>query len=175
MSNENYVNSYIEILTGTMQEAVLKSVSLQASLRNNELILNELNKTVQDQKNIIDNLQSMVSNKDNENVSKYNELNKINSDLSAELSVLRQQKVEFENVKSQLQHLDAFRNELIKERESHQRTKDDLENQIKLLSEKLEPKVILPQTPVAPKVEQPKVDVKQKVSKTKLVKDGGSF
>lgn len=236
MSNENYVNSYIEILTGTMQEAVLKSISLQASLKINESVINNLNAIIEEQKTINDSLHKNATSKDAETSLKYEELNKINNELVAELNVLRQQKIdfenlnkinidlsaelsvlrqqqiecealktqlqqtdvfkdnlvkerddlsvelnqlkqqklEFENFKSQLQHLDTFKNELIKERSNHQKTKDDLEKQIKLLTEKLESKNVLPQTPIVPKVEE-KIEIKQKVSKVKPAKDGGSF
>ena len=41
MGSENYVNRYVEILTGTMTDAIIRNVSLQTTIKLNEEIINE--------------------------------------------------------------------------------------------------------------------------------------
>jgi uncharacterized coiled-coil DUF342 family protein len=43
---------------------------------------------------------------------------------------------EYENIKHQAQHVDTFRNELLKEREEHQKTRRELENKLNELTTK---------------------------------------
>ena len=41
MSNENYVNHYVEILTSTMTDAVIRNISLQANGKISESVITE--------------------------------------------------------------------------------------------------------------------------------------
>ena len=41
MSNENYVNHYVEILTSTMTDAVIRNISLQANAKISEGVITE--------------------------------------------------------------------------------------------------------------------------------------
>ena len=100
MSNQNYVNHYIDILTGTMTDAIIRNVSLQATAKINEEVLN--------------NHQNELEQLRNGNVGQISQLNN-------EISSLRQQ----------LDHLDTFRNELIRERVEHEKTKSNYEETIK--------------------------------------------
>ena len=78
-------------------------------------------------------------------------------------------KVAYDNAQSQLSHLDTFRNELLKERNEHQNTREDYEKQIAVLNKKLEK---LKPTP-AKKVKE-EVVVTESEEKT-IIEDGGSF
>ncbi len=150
MSNQNYVNHYIDILTGTMTDAIVRNVSLQATAKINEEVLN--------------NHQNELEQLRNGNVGQISQLNN-------QISSLRQQ----------LDHLDTFRNELIRERVEHEKTKSNYEETIKGLNERIE---FLQLTPAkrskieAKTIKLPEPEPEVFEPATELVtttKDGGSF
>ena len=150
MSNQNYVNHYIDILTGTMTDAIIRNVSLQATAKINEEVLN--------------NHQNELEQLRNGNIGQISQLNN-------EISSLRQQ----------LDHLDTFRNELIRERVEHDKTKSNYEETIKGLKERIE---FLQLTPAkrskieAKTIKLPEPEPEVFEPATELVtttKDGGSF
>ena len=150
MSNQNYVNHYIDILTGTMTDAIIRNVSLQATAKINEEVLN--------------NHQNELEQLRNGNVGQISQLNN-------EISSLRQQ----------LEHLDTFRNELIRERVEHEKTKSNYEETIKGLKERIE---FLQLTPAKRskieaktiKLPEPEPEVfEPAIELVTTTKDGGSF
>jgi chromosome segregation ATPase len=150
MSNQNYVNHYIDILTGTMTDAIIRNVSLQATAKINEEVLN--------------NHQNELEQLRNGNVGQISQLNN-------EISSLRQQ----------LDHLDTFRNELIRERVEHEKTKSNYEETIKGLKERIE---FLQLTPAKRskieaktiKLPEPEPEVfEPAIELVTTTKDGGSF
>ena len=150
MSNQNYVNHYIDILTGTMTDAIIRNVSLQATAKINEEVLN--------------NHQNELEQLRNGNVGQISQLNN-------EISSLRQQ----------LDHLDTFRNELIRERVEHDKTKSNYEETIKGLKERIE---FLQLTPAKRskieaktiKLPDPEPEVFEPATESvTTTKDGGSF
>jgi chromosome segregation ATPase len=150
MSNQNYVNHYIDILTGTMTDAIIRNVSLQATAKINEEVLN--------------NHQNELEQLRNGNVGQISQLNN-------EISSLRQQ----------LDHLDTFRNELIRERVEHDKTKSNYEETIKGLKERIE---FLQLTPAKRskieaktiKLPEPEPEVfEPAIELVTTTKDGGSF
>ena len=148
MSNQNYVNHYIDILTGTMTDAIIRNVSLQATAKINEEVLN--------------NHQNELEQLRNGNVGQISQLNN-------EISSLRQQ----------LDHLDTFRNELIRERVEHEKTKSNYEETIKGLNERIE---FLQLTPAkrskieAKTIKLPEPEVfEPAIESVTITKDGGSF
>jgi len=150
MSNQNYVNHYIDILTGTMTDAIVRNVSLQATAKINEEVLN--------------NHQNELEQLRNGNVGQISQLNN-------EISSLRQQ----------LEHLDTFRNELIRERVEHEKTKSNYEETIKGLKDRIE---FLQLTPAKRskieaktiKLPEPEPEVfEPAIELVTTTKDGGSF
>jgi len=150
MSNQNYVNHYIDILTGTMTDAIVRNVSLQATAKINEEVLN--------------NHQNELEQLRNGNVGQISQLNN-------EISSLRQQ----------LDHLDTFRNELIRERVEHDKTKNNYEETIKGLKDRIE---FLQLTPAKRskieaktiKLPEPEPEVfEPAIELVTTTKDGGSF
>ena len=150
MSNQNYVNHYIDILTGTMTDAIIRNVSLQATAKINEEVLN--------------NHQNELEQLRNGNVGQISQLNN-------EISSLRQQ----------LEHLDTFRNELIRERVEHEKTKSNYEETIKGLKDRIE---FLQLTPAKRskieaktiKLPEPEPEVfEPAIELVTTTKDGGSF
>jgi chromosome segregation ATPase len=163
MENNDYVNHYIDIMGATLTDAVLRNISLQANAKVTEKVL-------ENQARVIEELQQDT---------KVADLEKTIEELQGELAKVNNLRGEYENVKHQAQHVDTFRNELVKERESHQKTRDDYEKQIASLNEKID---YLQLTPAKrKKVDEAKavalsgstVDVTTLVDAT--IKDGGSF
>jgi len=151
MNEQNYINYYIEVLTSTMTDAVVRNVSLQAQTKViNEVVENQ-SKQLDDFYNVINSLKDEINSLKNQN---------------SEMSGF---KGEADNAKSQLQHLDTFRNELIKERAAHAESLETIA--------KLENKIAELQSPA-------KTKVKKAVTKSILsvepveeetLKDGGTF
>ena len=169
MSNENYLNHYVEIMTSTMTDVIVRNISLQANARVTEEVVEEQAKRIQELSVIeanrnaetdaeVTNLNGTIAN-----------LNTTIANLNNELSDLRSQRGEFESVKSQAKHVDTFRNELVKAQEV-----------IKELNDKIE---YLQLTPAKRKkiddAKQTKtVDVfsaEAPAESTDTIKDGGSF
>ena len=175
MNNEKYLNYYVEILTNTMTDAVVRNVSLQANARVTEELVNEQAKRIEE-------LSVMEANRNSETGSEVERLNLVianlnNSiaNLNNELSDLRKQKSDFENVKHQVQHVDTFRNELLKERDLHQQTRVEYDDKIKELNDQIE---YLQLTPAKrKKIDESKAikTVDNFTDDSTIIKDGGSF
>jgi len=174
MSNENYVNHYVEILTSTMTDAVIRNISLQANAKISESVIAE-------QQGKIDKLNSEVkSYTDNINGTNEQHRNTIEG-LQNQVNELGGMKAEYENIKHQANHVDTFRNELIRERELHQQTRNDYELKIKELNEKID---YLQLTPAKrKKIDDSKLTpIVEVIEATPtlfnidtIIKDGGSF
>jgi uncharacterized coiled-coil DUF342 family protein len=174
MSNENYVNHYVEILTSTMTDAVIRNISLQANGKISESVITE-------QQSKIDKLNSEIkSYTDNLNGANEQYKNTIEG-LQNTVNELNSMKSEYENIKHQANHVDTFRNELIKERELHQQTRNDYELKIQELNEKIE---YLQLTPAKrKKIDDSKLTPTVEVIEgtptlfniDTIIKDGGSF
>jgi uncharacterized coiled-coil DUF342 family protein len=174
MSNENYVNHYVEILTSTMTDAVIRNISLQANGKISESVITE-------QQSKIDKLNSEIkSYTDNLNGTNEQYKNTIEG-LQNTVNELNSMKSEYENIKHQANHVDTFRNELIKERELHQQTRNDYELKIQELNEKIE---YLQLTPAKrKKIDDSKLTPTVEVIEgtptlfniDTIIKDGGSF
>jgi chromosome segregation ATPase len=173
MSRENYSNYYVEILTSTMTDVIVRNISMQANAKVSEEIINEQAKTIEE-------LSASVNNNNTQSATEITKLNETIRQLNAELDELRKQRGEFESVKSQAQHVDTFRNELVKERDNHQKTRDEYEQKIKDLTDKIE---YLQLTPAKRKkidnAKQTKtvnvVSAEIPIETTDTIKDGGSF
>ena len=171
MGNEKYVNYYIEILTATLNDAVGRNISLQANARISEEVIEEQQQRILQLEEASDSNSVTV----NERVAG---LEKTISELRDELANVNRLKNEYENVKHQVQHVDTFRNELLKEREEHQKTRDAHQVEIDTLNKKID---YLQLTPAKrKKVDEANAvtlkDVTTLVPQTnEIVRDGGSF
>lgn len=166
--NDNYVNTYVEILTATMQDAVLRNISLQA----NEKISNVV---IQEQQQKIDELNAVLEDVNRSQSDLHINLEKTIADLRNQLNEANRLKNDYENVKHQVQHVDTFRNELMKERDMHQKTRDDYESIIKDLNDKIE---YLQLTPAKrKKIDDAKAatTIETKPAVEEIVEDGGKF
>lgn len=209
--NEKYQQHYNKVLTGTLTDTLMKSISYQANIQlaneiiaENEKIIQEL-QLVQDSskkelQTIIESLKNDLevakTNKNNSENSRITSLeNTIKSNqatiskLQIDLFEANKLKTEYENVKHQVQHLDTYRNEVVKAndtikalKEAQQSIQNAYEEKIKALNEE----IVILKTPKTPekkaKVTKKTVEVatpKAKIIKQDLpgliVKDGGSF
>jgi chromosome segregation ATPase len=173
MGNEKYLNYYVEVLTGTMTDAVIRNISLQANARVTEDVIDEQSKTIEKLKNDLTNVNS---GKDDTIKGHLDTINSLNN----QLSELNRMKGDYETVKHQVDHVNTFRSELIKERESHLKTRKEYENTIKELNEQIE---YLQLTPAKrKKIDEEKnkqVEVVEEIVSVlpldDTTKDGGSF
>jgi chromosome segregation ATPase len=186
MSQEKYMQHYVEILTATMNDCIVRNVSMQANAKIKDELVEQLNEKIlefkqaneelakaynelkeQKEKNENDNVKSLNAQLNNSN----NELN----DLKSQVALLTKYRVECETLKAQLVNVDTFRKELIKERENHQSTKKYYENKIEELNEELESL----KSPVKTKKVVKKSDAleleKAQENIVNLIKDGGIF
>ena len=190
MDNSKYLNHYVEILTSTMTDAVIRNISLQANARITEEVVADQVKRNEDLIRQVNNLNDEIkklkeSNQQSENVKISDLENKVKGhldrigDLERQLNDLNRMKSEYDNIKHQVSHVDTFRNELVKERENHKKTRDEYELKIKQLNDQIE---YLQLTPAKrKKLEEEKnkqveiANVSSALPLEDLTKDGGSF
>jgi chromosome segregation ATPase len=173
MDNQKYLNYYVEIMTGTMTDAVIRNISLQANARVTEEVIDEQSKIIEKLNN---DLSSVNSGKDGTIKGHLDTINSLNN----QLSELNRMKGEYESVKHQVTHVDTFRTELIKERENHKKTRDEYENRITELNTQIE---YLQLTPAKrKKIDEEKNKVVEVIEQSSVLpitddttKDGGSF
>ena len=90
-----------------------------------------------------------------------------------EISRLNSMKTEYENIKNQANHVDTFRNELLKARQENDKIRDEYEIKIKELNDKI---AYLQLTPAKrKKIDELNNKAEDPVGLDALVKDGGSF
>ena len=148
MNDERYTKHYVKILNNTITETLLRNVQMQAQAEFVDELVGELHNENESLKKQIQELGEQLQEK-------MDEIGKMSSF-----------KGEADNAKNQLQHLDTFRNELIKERAAHARSLDTIA--------KLENKIAELQSPA-------KTKVKKAITKSVLpveeetLKDGGTF
>ncbi len=204
MGNEKFVNYYIEGLITTLNDCLIRNISLQANDRISKEAIEEHTKKVDSLNGTIDTLKADLekakSDQLNADNTRYQNLeNSIKdhlntiSTLNQEISQLKTMKSEYENVKHQVQHVDTFRTELTKTREELNNVRNDYEKriadltssheaQIKELNDKID---YLQLTPAKRKKLE---EVKKEVTETPMtptidvfsnsedtLRDGGSF
>jgi DNA repair exonuclease SbcCD ATPase subunit len=201
MGNEKFVNYYIEGLISTLNDCLIRNISLQATDRISKEIIESHSKKIESLNGSIDALQVDLENSkkqqsDSDNQRYQNLENSIKdhlntiAKLNGEVSQLNTMKNEYENVKHQVQHVDTFRTELNKTREELNNVRNEYEKkiidlnssyelQIKELNEKID---YLQLTPARRKkieevkketTDTPTIDVFS--SSEEILKDGGSF
>ena len=141
MNNDKFLNVYIDILQKTLNDWLLQNVSLQANAKVSEDVINEqaeniqiLNGKLEEVSTALDNLQQGKQIEIDSQLKSYKDKvenleNAVRDHLNT-ISNLNTMKNEYENVKHQVQHVDTFRNELVKERDEHQKTRRELEKKL---------------------------------------------
>ena len=141
MGNEKFVNYYIENLIATMNDCLIRNISLQVNERISKESIEDQAKVIEDLKDTIGSLQKEnQSIQDNKSVSDQEKYQNLENSIREHLDTIKglneriteadKLKNEYENVKHQVQHVDTFRNELSKTREEFDRSKNNYENKI---------------------------------------------
>ena len=163
MANEKYLNYYIETLTATMTDCVVRNVSMQANQKitddvvkeqseklealarsNNELqtLIEELeqanaaneNSVIQELRNKLDEKEKLVSKQSTD-------INELANKHRVELEELNTKFRDYESVKNQATHVDTFKGELIKSREETNRVRTELETRINSIGAEMNGKI----------------------------------
>ena len=142
MGNEKFVNYYIENLIATMNDCLIRNISLQVNERISKEAIEDQAKVIEDLKDTIGSLQKEnQSIQDNKLISDQEKYQNLENSIKEHLDTIKglneriteadKLKNEYENVKHQVQHVDTFRNELSKTREEVDNSKNNYENTIK--------------------------------------------
>jgi DNA repair exonuclease SbcCD ATPase subunit len=144
MGNEKYLNYYIETLTSTVTDCVIRNVSMQANAKVTDEVIKEqvekiesllesnaeLKKTIQDLKNL---------NSTNENAvvqdlkNKLGESEKLATNLRNDINEMTTKYRDYDSIKNQSIHVETFKSELIKAREETNKIRAELETKINSL------------------------------------------
>jgi len=141
MGNEKYLNYYIETLTTTMTDCVIRNVSMQANAKITDEVVKEqsekidaLVKSNAELQKTIQHLEQSKLNNDNNTI---NELKNKVSELEGKLSSQKQEHDDlinkfrdYDSVKNQATHVETFKSELIRARDETNRVRSELENRI---------------------------------------------
>lgn len=161
MSENNYYNYYVETLTNTMTDAIIRNVSLQASVKVNEELVKEYDETIQLLDAEIGKLNEQLENeREVRNQSENSRIQFLDSEVSrlnSELNEIRNLKSEYDNIKNQVQHIETFKRELALSREENKKLQKEIE--------------YLQLTPAKRK----KIDEQNTINQVENTKDGGSF
>lgn len=166
MGTENYVNHYVETLTSTMQDAILKNVSLQANIK----LANEAIKELEDE---ISELRKSIDERDLDDSDRIVQLESTLTSLNEEVQLLRAIKIEYDNTKHYVDHVNTFQSALEKSREETTQIREQYENTIKELKNEIE---YLKLTPAKrKKIDEAKASPEPIVQTDSVIEDGGSF
>ena len=161
MSENNYYNYYVETLTNTMTDAIIRNVSLQASVKVNEELIKEYDETIQLLDAEIGKLNEQLENeREVRNQSENSRIQFLDSEVSrlnSELNEIRNLKSEYDNIKHQVQHIETFKRELALSREENKKLQKEIE--------------YLQLTPAKRK----KIDEQNTINQVENTKDGGTF
>jgi chromosome segregation ATPase len=152
MANEKYLNYYIETLTATMTDCVVRNVSMQANQKitddvvkeqseklealarsNNELqsLIEELEQAnASNENNVIQELRNKLDEKEKLVSKQSTDINELANKHRVELEELNTKFRDYESVKNQATHVETFKGELIRAREETNRVRTELENRI---------------------------------------------
>ena len=152
MANEKYLNYYIETLTATMTDCVVRNVSMQANQKitddvvkeqseklealarsNNELqtLIEQLEQTnAADENNVIQDLKNKLDEKEKLVAKQSTDINELTNKHRIELEELNTKFRDYDSVKNQATHVETFKGELIRAREETNRVRTELENRI---------------------------------------------
>lgn len=105
MSQEKYVNHYIEILTTTLQDAIVRNISMQANAKVTE-------ETFQQFLTENEKLKEQLSSQKENEITKVDELNAQTIALNNRIDIFKSERSDVESMRHQLQHLETFKNQL---------------------------------------------------------------
>jgi vacuolar-type H+-ATPase subunit I/STV1 len=186
--NEKYQQYYNQIISGTLTDTLLKSISLQANVK----LANDI---IADQEKVIVDLQTSENSSKKELQTKITSLEEngknsqaIIAKLQSDLYEANKLRAQYENVKHQVQHMDTFRNDLVKAREDIKNLQTEHEKKVESLKAMYESEIsklnLAIETLKTPTSKKKAVKVTKTASVKKApiktieveeIQDGGSF
>lgn len=141
MGNEKYLNYYIETLTATMTDCVVRNVSMQANQKITDEVVKEQTEQIEGLVKLNSELQETVQHlKETNSTNENNVIQELKNKLveSERLAATAKQEYEeltnkfrdYDSVKNQATHVETFKGELIRAREETNRVRTELENRI---------------------------------------------
>lgn len=138
MANEKYLNYYIETLTATMTDCVVRNVSMQANAKITEDVVKEqqgrienLVKENDELSQVIEQLKQNNDKVDNDTIQNLKnrvlETESVVTKLTGQLTELGNKYRDYDSVKNQATHVDTFKMELIRAREETNKVRGELE------------------------------------------------
>ena len=145
MANEKYLNYYIETMTSTLTECVVRNISMQANAKITDEVVNEQAEKIDALVNNNNKLQEIIEELKRNNASiesnavldlknKLSESEKLAAKLNNEMDELTSKFRDYDSVKNQATHVETFKGELIKAREETNRVRTELEGKINSLA-----------------------------------------
>jgi len=156
MANEKYLNYYVETLTSTMTDCVIRNISMQANAKITDEVVKEQSEKIDalvkingDLQNTIKELQETNASNESTTVlelkNKLSEseklitklgvdINESNSKHRTEIDELISKFRDYDSVKNQAVHVETFKGELIRAREEVNQVRSELENKINSLT-----------------------------------------
>lgn len=152
MGNEKYLNYYIETLTSTMTDCVIRNVSMQANAKITDEVVKEqtekIDALVKANAELLETVQLLKqTNTTNEN----NIIQELKNKLVESEGLVTKHKQDYEeltnkfrdydSVKNQATHVETFKGELIRSREETNRVRAELESRINSINAEMNGKV----------------------------------
>lgn len=145
MANEKYLNYYIETMTSTLTECVVRNISMQANAKITDEVVNEQAEKIDALVNNNNKLQEIIEELKRNNASiesntvldlknKLSESEKLAAKLNDEMSELTSKFRDYDSVKNQATHVETFKGELVRAREETNRVRTELEGKINSLA-----------------------------------------
>lgn len=145
MANEKYLNYYIETMTSTLTECVVRNISMQANAKITDEVVNEQAEKIDALVNNNNKLQEIIEELKRNNASiesnavldlknKLSESEKLAAKLNNEMDELTSKFRDYDSVKNQATHVETFKGELIRAREETNRVRTELEGKINSLA-----------------------------------------
>ena len=167
--SEKYINYYVELLSSTVNDVVLRNISLQANARISEDVIADQQQQIQSLLIKSENDANSIDSSRGEYAKNLADQQSVINDLNNRITVLNGNAKEFEDSKHQLAHVDTFRNELIKSRQEN----DDIHDHYDRLVTELNYQITYLQLTPAQRKKIDNKKVAEIVPET--TEDGGTF
>ena len=156
MGNEKYLNYYIETLTATMTDCVVRNVSMQANQKITDEVVKEQTEKIEalakvngelqeviqqlkqanasNESSVIQELKNKLNEKEQLVNKQSSDINELNNKHRVEMEELNTKYRDYDSVKNQATHVDTFKSELMRAREETNRVRSELESRINAIS-----------------------------------------
>ena len=145
MANEKYLNYYIETMTSTLTDCVVRNISMQANAKITDEVVNEQAEKIDALVNNNNKLQEIIEELKRNNASiesnavldlknKLLESEKLAAKLNDDINELNSKFRDYDSVKNQATHVETFKGELVRAREETNKVRTELEGKINSLA-----------------------------------------